>query len=131
MAILFQRLNENMIINGWYGKCHADDGSLVDIDNCPHFDLMSAGNNIKAVYWFQDDMVVQSYTRGIPYIYKTLRDLNVVVRISYTLRKVMVRLIYHISLHLILIKIPHKEFQIVMLVIQVIHLTMVNLKIKF
>ena len=27
------------------------------------FDLISAGNNIKAVYWFQDNLV-QSYTRG-------------------------------------------------------------------
>ena len=66
MAILFQKLHEHMIVNGWYGKCHTDVGELVDIEDCPHFDLLSAGNNIKAVYAFQDDMVVHSYTRGAP-----------------------------------------------------------------
>ena len=37
-----------MIINGWYGKCHDDEGDLVNSDDCLDFDLISAGNNIKA-----------------------------------------------------------------------------------
>ena len=66
MPILYQRRNEYMIINGWYGKCHDDEGDLVNSDDCLDFDLISAGNNIKAVYWIQDNLVVQSYTRGAP-----------------------------------------------------------------
>ena len=66
MAILYQRRNEHMIINGWYGKCHDDNGALVDVEDCPDFDLISTGNNVRAVYWFQDDLVAQSYTRGAP-----------------------------------------------------------------
>ena len=66
MAILYQRRNEHMIITGWYGKCHDDNGALVDINDCPTFDLISTGNNVRAVYWFQDDLVAQSYTRGAP-----------------------------------------------------------------
>ena len=66
MAILNQRIHEYMIINGWYGKCHADNGDVINMDDCPDFDLLSAGNNIKAVYWIQDNLVIQSYTRGAP-----------------------------------------------------------------
>ena len=41
MAILNQRIHEYMIINGWYGKCHADNGDLVNMNDCPDFDLLS------------------------------------------------------------------------------------------
>ena len=42
MGILYQRRNEYMIINGWYGKCHDDEGDLVNSDDCLDFDLISA-----------------------------------------------------------------------------------------
>ena len=41
MAILNQRIHEYMIINGWYGKCHADNGDLVNMNDCADFDLLS------------------------------------------------------------------------------------------
>ena len=43
MPILHQRRHEHMIINGWYGKCHEDNGDLVDMNDCPESGLNKCG----------------------------------------------------------------------------------------
>ena len=67
MATLTQTQDAYMVINGWYGKCHDDQGTLVEVENCPDFDLThaSVADKIKAVYWTKSDNTIQSFNSGV------------------------------------------------------------------
>ena len=64
MAILNLKSDEYVIINGWYGKCHDDSGEVVDILDCPEFDLTTAIDKIKSVYWIESDNTIRSFESG-------------------------------------------------------------------
>ena len=64
MAILSLKSDEYAIINGWYGKCHDDTGEVVDIVDCPEFDLSGVQDKIRSVYWVESDNTVRSFESG-------------------------------------------------------------------
>jgi len=64
MAILNLKSDEHVIINGWYGKCHDDSGEVVDILDCPEFDLTTSSDKIKSVYWIESDNTIRSFESG-------------------------------------------------------------------
>ena len=64
MATLTQLSDEYMVINGWYGKCHDDSGEIVDLAECPEFDLTSVTDKIRSVYWIKSDNTIATFNAG-------------------------------------------------------------------